>query len=138
MKITMADGNLDYQHPVGTVSLAEPDPIMPHLLLKEEDLDKQYPAMEVEDVDNNDADEAQENFKDGEDAIYQHGLAEARKITATTAKYGRTKYEGRARPGAGDTKPAGAGEAKPANVSIDNMLIDNNSVHRPVHSVLYV
>ena len=133
----MADGNLDGQNPLGTVSLSEPDPIMPHLLLNEEDLDEQYPAMKVEDVDNNDADEAQENFKDGEDMIYQQGLAEARRITETTAKFGRTKYEGRARPGAGEAKPArvsGAGEAKPASVSIDNMSVDDNSVH----SVLYV
>ena len=95
VKVTLASGNLDGQNPVGTVSLLEPDPIMPHLLLSREELDEKYPAMKVEEVD--ETDEVQEQYMDGKDAVYQQGLAEARKILETTKKFGRTKYEGRAR-----------------------------------------
>jgi hypothetical protein len=119
-KVTMADGNLD----LGAVT-EEHDPIMPHLVMNAEELDKHYPAMAVP-LDNF---MTEQDFDDGFiDDNLQRGIREAAEIDAATRRFGRTKYEAMARPG------AGAGFAKPA-VSVDNMSVDDNSF---VHIVLYV
>jgi len=105
-KVTMADGHLD----LGAVTQPEEhDPIMPHLVMNTEELDKNYPAMEVP----NDEFMTEEDYEDGfYDANLQRGVKEAEHIGDATKRFGRTKYEAMTRPG--------AGFAKSASVSVDN------------------
>ena len=83
---------------------------MPHLVLDAKALDEQYPAMEVP----NDDYMLEGDYNDGfTDENLQRGFREAARIDAAMRRFGRTKCEAMTRPG--------AGFAKSANVSVDNI-----------------
>ncbi len=62
---------------------------MPHLVYSREELDRQHPRMEVPEEEL--LDESLEVEADRKDAVLQHGLSIAEKISADMKTFGRTK-----------------------------------------------
>ena len=98
----MADGDLD----LGAVTQPEEhDPIMPHLVMNAEDLDKHYPAMA------NPADSfmTEADYDEGvTDTDLERGLNMAKEIDEDTRTFGRTKYAAMMRPGMGSSSSVNA------------------------------
>ena len=68
-------------------------PVMPHVSLGEEELDRLYPSLvPADEVDDPDADDGTG------DPVYQHGLGVATAIDRDMVVLGRTRREGQMRP----------------------------------------
>jgi len=93
-KTTMADGGLDGGDALAVASEGEhgDDPIMPHLDMDPAELDRLYPALEVDRED-----PLMEPNGDAKDGVLQSGLEQAARIQASTQRCGRTRYEGMVR-----------------------------------------
>ena len=145
-KVTMADGGLD----LGAVTQPEADdPIMPHLVMNTEDLDKFYPAMAIPD----DSFMTEEDYDEGfTDTNLERGLKKAKEIDEDTRTFGRTKYAAMMGPGMGSSSSVNAVQGSVGSrgattqsvaVSIERgattqsvaVSVDDNSY---VHTVLYV
>jgi len=90
--LTMAEAEADgITAAVAAEELAMP--IMPHISLEADELDRLYPSLvPADEVDDPDADDGTE------DLVYQHGLGVAAAIERDMVTLGRTRREGQSRP----------------------------------------
>ena len=92
-KITMASSNVnavdeDEEELKAEEETAGTKPWMPHLMLTEDELDAQFPSLEVPEDDG-----LEDPNQDDDDAMLQHGMSIAREIADGMLRNGRTRRD---------------------------------------------